>query len=76
MPQVLPDAQYLQEMNDYYNSTEHMLNLPSMYDNPSSYIWLKYKQDEDPKLKDLCEMDNSRFHEKMFADEELICYMY
>ena len=29
---------YLPEMDDYYNSTEHMLNLPSMDDNPLSDI--------------------------------------
>ena len=51
-------------MGDYYNSTEQMLNLPSMDDNPLSYIWLKDTQDEDPNLKDLCEMENSRFYKK------------
>ena len=45
-----------------------------MNDNSLSYIWLKDTQDEDPKLKDLCEIDNSRFHKKIYADEELICY--
>ena len=71
---LLECLKYLPEMDDYYNSTEHMLNLPSMDDNPLSYIWLKDTQNEDPKLKDLCEIDNSRFHTKIFADEELICY--
>ena len=60
-------------MDDYYNSTEHMLHLPSMDDNPLSYTWLKDTQDEDPKLKDLCGTEHSRFH-IFFADEELMCY--
>ena len=29
---------YSPEIDDYYNSTEHMLNLPSKDDNPLSYI--------------------------------------
>ena len=43
-------------------------------DNRQSYTWLKDSQYEDPKLKDLCDVDDSNFHKKMFADEELICY--
>ena len=37
--ELLECLKYLPEMDDYYNSTEHMLNLPSMDDNPLSYIW-------------------------------------
>ena len=61
------------QLDDYYDSVEHMLNLPPMDDNPLSYMWLKNTQNEDPKLKDLCETVNSRFHKKRFTDEELIC---
>ena len=72
--ELLECFKYFPDMDDYYNSTEHMLNLPSMDGNPPSYIWSKDTQDENPKRKDLCEMDNSRFHKKMSADEELILY--
>ena len=60
-------------MDNYFDSVEHILRLPSMDDNPLYYIWLKDTQDEDPKLKDLCETGNSRFHKKRITDEDLIC---
>ena len=63
---LLECLKYLPEMDSYYSSTEHMLNLPSMDDNPLSYIWLKDTQNEDPKLADLCEVNNSRFHKKNY----------
>ena len=63
--ELLECLKYLPEIDDYYNSTEHMLNLLSMDDNPLSYIWLKDTQDEDPNLKDLCEMENSRFYKNV-----------
>ena len=62
--ELIKCLKYLPEMDDYYNSTEHMLNLPSMDENPLSYIWLKETQDEDPMLKDFCEIKHSRFHKK------------
>ena len=56
--ELLECLKYLREMDDYYNSIEHIFNLPFMDDNPLSYIWLKDTQDENPRLNDLCEMNN------------------
>ena len=39
----MPQVPYLPEMDDYYNSTEQMLNLSSTDDNPLSYIWGSFK---------------------------------
>ena len=36
--ELLQCLKYLPEMDDYYYSTEQMLNLPYMDDNPLSYI--------------------------------------
>ena len=62
--ELLECLKHLPEIDDYYNSTEHMSNIPYMDDNPLSYMLLKDTQDEKPKLKDLCEMGNSKFHKK------------
>ena len=35
---LLECLRYLPEMDDYYKSTEHILNLPPMNDTPFSYI--------------------------------------
>ena len=32
---------YLPEMDDYYNTTHSLLNLPLTDDNPLSYVWLR-----------------------------------
>ena len=47
--ELLECLKYLPDMDDSYNSTEHMLNLQSMDENSLSYIWLKNTQDKDPK---------------------------
>ena len=41
--ELLECLKYLPEMDDYYNSTEQMLNLSSTDDNPLSYIWGSFK---------------------------------
>ena len=64
---------YLPEMDDIYETTHGLLNLPSTDDNLLSYVWLKNTQDEDPKLGELCDDPSSGFHKKYFAGEELIC---
>ena len=65
---------YLPEIDDYYNTTHSLLNLPSTDDNLLSYVWLKDTQDEDPKLGELCNDPSSGFHRKDFAGEKLICF--
>ena len=65
---------YLPEMDDYYNTTHTLLNLPSTDDNPLSYVWLKDTQDEDPKLGELCNDTSSGFHKKNISGEELIFF--
>ena len=72
--ELLECLKHLPEMDDYYSSTEHMLNLPSMDDNPLSYVWLKGTQDEDPKVKDLCEIDSSRFHKNVCRRRTNVLY--
>ena len=32
---------YLPEMDEFYDTTHSLLNLPSSDDNPLSYVWLK-----------------------------------
>ena len=41
-------------MDEFYDTTHSLLNLPSADDNPLSYVWLKDTQDEGQKLVELC----------------------
>ena len=39
--ELLACLRYLPEMDNYDDSIKHMLKLPSMDDNPLSYMWLE-----------------------------------
>ena len=65
---------YLLKMNDFYDTTHSLLNLPSTDNNLLSYVWLKDTHDENPKLGELCNDPGSGFHKKSFTGEELICF--
>ena len=45
---------HLPEYEEYLQTVEIYLNLPSSDDNPLSYLWLKDVQAEDPELEELC----------------------
>ena len=64
---------YLPEMDEFYDTTHSLLNLPSTDNNPLSYTWLKDAQDKDPKLGELCNDPSSRFHRKN-AGGEPVCF--
>ena len=73
-PTLYECLKYLPELDDYYDISDHLLNLPSTENNPLSYTWLKDTQEEDSELIKMCTDETSGYHKKEFDEIELICY--
>ena len=62
-------------MDNYFDVSDHMLNLPASCPNPLDFEWLRDTQDAVMSLRRKCDNGDPGFSRRYFNRIDLICFM-